>query len=83
MPVGDASRAEDQNSLLVLLCDAIACGSFWRGRLRKGFIDSGHWELLFFVSVEVCALAMYSGHNIRMWVNFGRYRNFSKAGRAE
>ena len=45
VPVGDASRAEDQNSLLVLLCDTIASGNFGRGRLRKGFIDGGHREI--------------------------------------
>ena len=64
MPVGDASRTEDQNSLLVLLCDAIACGNFGHGRLRKGFIDGGHWELVSFVRVKVCTLAVYPGHNV-------------------
>ena len=32
MSVGDASRAEDQDSLLVLLGDAVASGGFGRGR---------------------------------------------------
>ena len=83
VPVGNASRAKDQNSLLVLLYDTIACGSFGGGCLRKGLIDGGHWELLFFVSVQVCTFDMYSGHNIRKWVSFGEYRNFREAGRAE
>ena len=83
VPVGDASRAEDQNSLLVLLCDTIACGSLGRGRLGKRSIDSCHWELLFFVSVKVCTFAICLGYNIRKRVSFGKYRNFSEAGRAE
>lgn len=33
--VGDASRAEDQDSLLVLLGDTIAGGGFGRGRHRE------------------------------------------------
>ena len=47
MSVGDTSRAEDQDSLLVLLSDAVGGGSFGRGRLRKRLVDCCHCEINF------------------------------------
>ena len=43
--VGDASRAEDENSLLVLLGDTIESGRLCRRGLRKRFVDGGHCEV--------------------------------------
>ena len=45
MSVGDASRAEDQDSLLVLLSDTGNSGRFRRRGLGKRFIDGGHYEV--------------------------------------
>ena len=45
MSVGDASRAEDQDSLLVLLSDTVDSGRFRRRGLGKGFVDGGHDEV--------------------------------------
>ena len=42
MSVGDASRAEDQDSLLVLLGDTIDGGRLFRRRLGKRLVDGGH-----------------------------------------
>ena len=47
MSVGDASRAKDQDSLLVFLGDTVAGGSFGRGRFRERLVDGGHCELAF------------------------------------
>lgn len=41
--VGDASRAENEDSLLVLFGDAVAGGGFRRRRFREGFVDGGHY----------------------------------------
>ena len=45
MSVGDASRAEDQDSLLVLLGDTIDSGRLRRRGLGKRFVDGGHCEV--------------------------------------
>ena len=47
MSVGDASRAEDQDSLLILLGDTTNTnsGRLRRRRLGKRFVDGGHGEV--------------------------------------
>ena len=44
MSVSDASRAEDQDSLLVLLGDTIDSGRLRRRRLGKRFVNGGHCD---------------------------------------
>ena len=64
MSVGDASRAEDQDPLLILLRYTIDSGRLRRRRLGKRFVDGGHSEVAL-----LCLLSWL--HSVRT-----KYANF-------